>query len=193
MVGPFPCISAKSFSWYETFHSLERDILVNTWRFYHGRGVLPLSGFKPDRRAHLRLRSRGRLHRLRERRAANEFHPVLSTDGQRIWPLPPVSEVLSRGRGLWRVDDGGESPFSPIVAKSFFRHGDALLSVEMTTAPKMAVSAPTVLFEIPFFGGIGVNASAYYDVSSDGEHYLVVSDRPTTESPSGFTLFDDVH
>ena len=50
----------------------------------------------------------------------------------------------------------------------------------MTTEPELEVSVPVVLFDRPFDRN-GHGSEPYYDVSQDGQHFLVVSDRPTTE------------
>ena len=44
----------------------------------------------------------------------------------------------------------------------------------------MTDSAPAVLFEMPFDRSF--EFVAYYDVSPDGQRFLVVSDRPTTDN-----------
>ena len=77
--------------------------------------------------------------------------------------------------------DGGEEPvWSRNGGELFFRSGDRLFSVQVTSEPELDVSAPAVVFEQPSERHV-YGWFASYDVSPDGERFLVVSERPTTE------------
>ena len=78
------------------------------------------------------------------------------------------------------IDGGGEPVWSRNGRELFFRQGDAVFSATITTEPELTVSTPAVLFEMPFDRS-SFNGTAYYDVSHDGQQFLVVSDRSTTE------------
>ena len=78
--------------------------------------------------------------------------------------------------------------WEPVWAKRshelFFRSGDQLHSASVTPGPALDVSAPTLLFELPFeHSMVGQNtySAAEYDVAPEGDRFLVVSERPTTE------------
>ena len=88
--------------------------------------------------------------------------------------------------------DGGEEPvWSRDGQELFFRHGNALLYVAITNDPEFRASTPTMLHEQPFDrGGYGFGTS--YDVSPDGERFLVVADRSTTEFQVVFNWFQEL-
>ncbi len=58
--------------------------------------------------------------------------------------------------------------------------GDQFLAVSLDTDPELGVSTPVPLFQQPYDQGY-YGYHSYYDVASDGEHFLVVSDTSTTE------------
>ena len=119
---------------------------------------------------------------------ANETSPRFSPDGRFLAYLSDESGQLQvylrsypEGKVLGISIEGGEEPvWSRDGRELFFRQGDQLLAVTLTTEPELAVSAPAVLFEMPFDRS-GTGTHAYYDVSPDGQRFLVVSERPTTE------------
>ena len=124
------------------------------------------------------------------RTEANEFSPVLSPDGRFLAYVSDQSgryQVYVRsypeGKILGVSIDGGAEPvWSRDGQELFFRHGDQLLSTTVVTDPELSISSPTVLFEMAFARAPdSAWSSAYYDVSPDGERFLIVSDRSTTE------------
>ncbi len=87
---------------------------------------------------------------------------------------------------------GGEEPvWSRDGQELFFRDGNALLSVAITNHPEFQASTPTKLHEQPFDRS-GYGFGTYYDVSPDGEHFLVVADRSTTEFQVVFNWFQEL-
>ena len=119
---------------------------------------------------------------------ANESAPVFSPDGRF---LAYVSDESGRSQIHLRsypqgevigvsIDGGGEPVWSRNGRELFFRQGDQFLAVTVTTEPKLEVSVPVVLFDRPFDRN-REGAEPYYDVSPDGQRFLVVSERPTTE------------
>ena len=120
--------------------------------------------------------------------AANETAPVFSPDGRLLAYVSDESgrrrvylRTYPEGKVLGVSIDGGDEPvWSRNGRELFFRQSDAFFSVTITTEPELTVSTPAVLFEMPFDGSSS-NGKPYYDVSPDGQRFLVVSERPTTE------------
>ncbi len=131
---------------------------------------------------------------------ANEGAPALSPDGLLLAYVTDESGRLDvfvrtypegevRGVSL----EGGEEPqWSRDGRELFYHQGDRLLSVKVTTEPELDVSVPQELFEMPFAQGGGLGGT-YYDVSPDGERFLVVSDRSTTEFTVILNWFEELN
>ena len=87
---------------------------------------------------------------------------------------------------------GGTEPlWSPDGSELFYRNfdGDRMMVVAVMTEPTLRVSRPEVLFEGPYRQGIrgGLN----YDVSSDGQRFLMLSvgqDGDAEAAPTNTTL-----
>ncbi|MGH9254830.1 MAG: protein kinase domain-containing protein [Vicinamibacterales bacterium] len=83
-----------------------------------------------------------------------------------------------------QVSSGGG--FDPVWRRSggelFYRSGDRMMVVSVTTAPAFRASAPKVLWEGKYSRGLGSScgmpgaASSNYDVTSDGQRFLMVRD-----------------
>ncbi len=127
----------------------------------------------------------------------NEFSPALSPDGRLLAYVTDETgrlDVLVRTypEGETRVVslNGGEEPmWSRDGRELFFRQGDRLFAVEVSADPELDVSTPQPLFEMRFERGA---PNAHYDVSLDGERFLVVSDRPATEFKVIFNWFEEL-
>ncbi len=131
------------------------------------------------------------------RTPANEISPVFSPDGRLLAYVSDVSgrrQVYVRtypegsDRGV-SIDGGSEPVWSRNGRELFFRQGDAFFSATIATEPELTVSTPAVLFEKPFDRSV---SEAFYDVSQDGQRFLVVSDRPTTEFKVIQNWFDEL-
>ncbi len=76
----------------------------------------------------------------------------------------------------WRISTDGGS--LPVWARSgrelFYRRGDAMMSVEVTTAPSFAVKTPRALFKY--------TSSSAFDVSPDGQRFLMIGAVPDPAS-----------
>jgi hypothetical protein len=57
----------------------------------------------------------------------------------------------------------------------FYRSGDQMLVVEVSTGPDLALSPPRVLFEQRYSTGSGASIS-HFDISPDGERFVMVKD-----------------
>ena len=84
--------------------------------------------------------------------------------------------------GKWQIStEGGTEPaWNPNGRELFYRSGDKMMAVEVTTQPSFAVGKPRVLFT-----GEYVLASvpvSNYDVSPDGQRFLMVKPSEQTSS-----------
>jgi Tol biopolymer transport system component len=141
--------------------------------------ILPLS----DRKAQPFLRT-----------PFNEATPRFSPDGQ--W-LAYISDESGRYEvyvqpypgpgGRWQIStDGGTEPvWNPKGGELFYRSGDKMMEVQITTHPSFALSKPRVLFERRFFVQ---TTSPNYDVSPDGQRFLMIKPDEQTASPTQISV-----
>jgi hypothetical protein len=64
---------------------------------------------------------------------------------------------------------------------------DTLMEVKITTHPELVIGKPEPLFTHPDLAIPGARATRYYDVSEDGERFVVVEDgaaRINKENPA---------
>ena len=66
----------------------------------------------------------------------------------------------------------------------FYRSGNNMMVVEMTTQPSFSAGTPRVLFEGQYLTNRFPNLSAAYDVSADGERFLMVKEGATADEIS---------
>ena len=84
--------------------------------------------------------------------------------------------------------DGG---FDPVWRRSggelYYRSGNKMMAVSITTSPELKASAPKMLWEGSYSAGSGSScgmvgvSSSNYDVTSDGQRFLMVRDGDITE------------
>ena len=123
----------------------------------------------------------------------NESTPSFSPDGH--W-LAYISDETGRYEvyaqpypgpgGKYQVStNGGTEPvWNPNGKEFFYRSGDKMMAVEVTTQPAFAVGKPKVLFQGPYLP-TGAEAP-FYDVSADGQRFLMI--KPSEQdSPSSLT------
>jgi serine/threonine-protein kinase len=110
----------------------------------------------------------------------NETRGMISPDGrwiayesdesghQEIYvrPFPNVEE------GKWQISsDGGTMPvWAPRGQELFYRNGEAMMMVGITTEPTFTAGSPVVLFTGRYTRGVIVN----YDISPDGQRFLMI-------------------
>ena len=77
--------------------------------------------------------------------------------------------------GRWTVSTGGgTSPlWNPTGNELFYRNGNKMMAVSVSTTPDATLATPRVIFERPYAYGSTV-ALTNYDVSADGQRFLMV-------------------
>src|SRR6185503_8314141 len=75
----------------------------------------------------------------------------------------------------WTVStQGGTQPgWGPNGKEIFYRNGDEMMVVDVTTASEVRLSAPRVLFEQRYAYGAGITIPNY-DVTPDGQRFIMV-------------------
>ena len=132
----------------------------------------------------------------------NETTPAFSPDGH--W-LAYVSDESGRsevyvqpfpgpGEKYTISTDGGAQPMWARSGRElFFRNGDQMMSVSITTQPRFAAARPTVLFSGAYARSDGW---VDYDVAPDGDHLLMINpgeqERPATEITVLLNWFDEL-
>ena len=109
--------------------------------------------------------------------------------GWRISPMNPASPKSTCGRSRTWIPATGRSPSTaeprPVWAQSgkelFYLDGRAITSVPVQTAPSFSAGTPTKLFDGPYFTGL---ASRTYDVSPDGQRFLMIKDNASGDQTS---------
>jgi Tol biopolymer transport system component len=72
---------------------------------------------------------------------------------------------------------GGTQPvWNPNSREIFYRNGDKMMVVELTSTPEVRLSTPRLLFEHRYAYGAGITMPNY-DVTRDGEHFIMVKDE----------------
>ena len=128
--------------------------------------------------------------------AFNERAPRLSPNGN--W-LAYISDQAGEDRiQVTAFPDGGqvftvstgpgtEPVWSRDATELFYRNGDQLWVVEVETGGGFTAERPTVLFEDPYMTSTGAAETPNYDVSLDGEQFLMVRSGAAAEAPA-FTV-----
>jgi serine/threonine-protein kinase len=122
--------------------------------------------------------------------AFNEHSPMFSPDGRwfaygsdetgreevYLRPYPGVG-----GKRSISTDGGTEPLWAPNGRELFYRDGDKMMAVSIETDPELRVGSPEVLFEERFAITHRADAPRNYDVSRDGQRFLMVQtvDEPT--------------
>jgi Tol biopolymer transport system component len=136
--------------------------------------------------------------RLGERKAEpflrtpfNEGAPRFSPDGR--W-LAYISDESGRYEvyvqpypgpgGKWQIStEGGTEPvWNPNGRELFYRSGDKMLAVDITTQPGFAAGNPRMLFEGPY--ELSPVQIAQYDVSPDGQRFLMLKPSEQEAAPT---------
>ncbi len=78
--------------------------------------------------------------------------------------------------GKWQIstDGGGHAVWARNGRELFYRNGDKMMVVEVTTQPKFAPGSPKALFEGQFFSA--GDGNTMYDVAPDGQRFVMIKD-----------------
>ena len=117
----------------------------------------------------------------------NEFSAKFSPDGSWLAHVSDESgqdEVYVRpypgpGPRFLISSDGGQEPvWSPDGRELYYRNGDQVLAVAITTEPAFRPGRPELLFEARYEKS--PVPAVNYDISPDGKRFLMVKERPGT-------------
>lgn len=78
--------------------------------------------------------------------------------------------------GKWQVStEGGlQVVWARNGREIFYRDGDKMMAVEVETEPSFRLSKPKMLFEGRYEGAVGWFGYANYDVTADGQRFLMI-------------------
>ena len=120
--------------------------------------------------------------------AATERMPAVSPDGRFMvyesrdpGPRQIYVRTFPGGEGPWQISlEGGSSPrWSPDGREIFYLNDGTLMAVAIESEPSFHVVGTRKLFEGPYLG-----RAHNYDVSGDGERFLMVKEESETSSTS---------
>jgi eukaryotic-like serine/threonine-protein kinase len=90
-----------------------------------------------------------------------------------------------RPGGKWQIstEGGTERVWARNGRELFYRSGNKMMAVETTTQPSFSAGKPRMLFEGQYVTTGFPNMSAAYDVSADGQRFLMVKETEQATSP----------
>jgi serine/threonine-protein kinase len=86
------------------------------------------------------------------------------------YPKPDVKYLVSEEEG------GGQPVWSPDGTELFYRSGSRMMVVSVETEPAFRPGKPEVLFEGRYVNSRFGPENPYYDISSDGQQFLMIKD-----------------
>ncbi len=113
----------------------------------------------------------------------DEFSPMLSPDSSWISYISDESgqdevyvQPFPGGGGRLQLSVGGGSHpvWAPNGREVFYRNGDEMMAVAIDTESEFSAGAPQVLFEGRFLGTGSVLEGRNYDISPDGQRFLMI-------------------
>ena len=122
---------------------------------------------------------------------ATEGAPRFSPDGR--W-MAYVSDESGRPEiyvqpypgpgGKWQIsaDSGIEPVWNPNGRELFYRTGNRMMAVQVTTEPTFSPGRPTMLFEGEYLASAFPATSVTYDVTPDGQRFLMIKDVQTASA-----------
>ena len=121
----------------------------------------------------------------------SESSPSFSPDGRWIAYVSNESgreEVYVQpypgpgGRSQISTEGGIEAVWASNGRELFYRNGDKMMAVEITTQPTFTAGSPRLLFEGSY--SFSANNSTSYDVSLDGQRFLMVQSVEPEQAPT---------
>jgi serine/threonine-protein kinase len=91
-----------------------------------------------------------------------------------VQPFPGPGEVRQIS-----IDGGTEPVWARNGRELFFRQGEKMMAVDVATSPAFSASRPRVLFEGRYEVSFLVPGARFYDVSPDGQRFLMVKSEAT--------------
>ena len=85
--------------------------------------------------------------------------------------------AFSNAAGKWQVSTGLQREAGREI---FYRNGDKMMAVSVDTEPTFRAGKPALLFEGTFNGSENATGP-HYDVAPDGEHFIMVQEKPQTQ------------
>ena len=80
--------------------------------------------------------------------------------------------------------DGGTAPvWAPDGREVYYRNGDEMMAVGITTVPTLSAGTPHLLFEGSYFASGNGGVRRTHDLSPDGQRFVMIQD----EAPSTVT------
>ena len=92
-----------------------------------------------------------------------------------VRPFPNVDD----GRYLVSVDGGISPVWSPDGRELFYRNGDAMMVVGVSSDSVFTAGAPAVLFRGEYAGGFAGPDGRIYDIFPDGDRFLMLQGGDT--------------
>ena len=94
-----------------------------------------------------------------------------------IRPFPGPGEKLAI------TNEGGNEPFwQPNGRELFYRNGDAMMAVDVSTHPTLKAGTPRLLFEKHYEPSLGLFAN--YSVTADGQRFVMIKRLDEGQSPT---------
>jgi serine/threonine-protein kinase len=90
------------------------------------------------------------------------------------------------GKSQISTEGGTEPVWNPNGRELFYRQSDRMMAVDIVTQPALTAGRPRLLFEGPYLLSAG-NLPAY-DVSPDGQRFLMVVESEQEEPPTQINL-----
>jgi eukaryotic-like serine/threonine-protein kinase len=130
----------------------------------------------------------------------NESAPTFSPDGH--W-LAYISDESGRyevyvqpypgSGGKWQIStEGGTEPvWNPKGGELFYRSGSKMMAVDIITQPNFSAGKPRMLFEGSYL--FTPATMPYYDVSADGQRFLMIKPNEQSSSSSPLNQLVVVH
>ncbi len=88
--------------------------------------------------------------------------------------VQPFSVTGPRGKQQVSVGGGAEPVWAPDGRELFYRNGDEMMAVDIKLQPEFSAGTPRLLFEGRFLGTGAVHLRRNYDVSLDGQRFLMI-------------------